>query len=265
MISVVIPMYNSEDTIISALESVKKQSAVDLISQIIVVNDGSTDNSLKVLREYAQSHKELPIELIDQPNGGVSRARNSGIRAAKAEFIALLDSDDEWLPDKIKIQVNLLKEHPEIDFLGGNSDKNYLKLLFKKIDSLYKANIKDLCIKNFPETSTAIFKREKVIDLVGFYDEIQRYAEDGNYNLRICSKCNYYHLPIPLIRYGGGKPGFGFSGLSANLLGMYQGNVKNIRELKQNHLINTEFYLFLRIFYWAKYIRRVIITKTRKK
>jgi glycosyltransferase involved in cell wall biosynthesis len=261
-ISVVIPMYNSEKTIIRSLESIRNQTAFDLISEIIIVNDGSTDNSFKVAKEYANTHEEMPIIIINKVNGGASAARNVGMKTAKCNYIALLDSDDEWLPNKIKIQMKTMREHPEIDFLGGDSNGVNLKILFKKIDKLYKASVKDLCIKFFPVTPAAVFKK-KIVEEMGYFDEEQHFAEDGNYFLKICANYNYYHVPIQMVNCGGGKPAFGYSGLSANLKGMYEGNIKNIKGLKRDSIISQEFYLFLRVFYWMKHIRRIVITKLR--
>lgn len=260
--SVIIPMYNSKDTIISTLNSIKNQTAFEYIQDIIIVNDGSTDNSLAMVKTYAERNKIMPIIIIDKINEGVSKARNTGINAAKGKWIALLDSDDIWLPKKLELQLKIIQEYPEVDFLGGDIDNEGLIILWKKIDYLYKAKIADICIKTFPQTSTAVFRKE-IFERIGGYDEKQKYAEDANYFLKICANYNYYHLPIQMVYYGGGKPGFGFSGLSANLKEMYKGSIKNIKELKNNNNISTQFYIFLRIFYWAKYVRRIIITKMR--
>ncbi len=259
-VSVVIPMYNNEDTIIRTVESVRNQTALNLISEIIIVNDGSTDNSLNVLQEYENSHKEMPIKIIDKVNGGASSARNAGLKEVNCEYIALLDADDEWLPNKIETQMKTIKEHPEIDFLGGDYNGVNLRILFKKVDTLYKASVKDLCLKFFPVTPSAVFKK-KIVDEIGYFDENQKFAEDGNYFLKICTNYNYYHLPVQMVVCGSGKPTFGCSGLSANLKGMYDGNIKNIKELKRDLIISNKFYIFLRVFYWGKYIRRIIITK----
>lgn len=261
-VSVVIPMYNSAKTIVRTLQSVRNQTEFRLISEIIIVNDGSTDHSFDVTHEYADTHKEMLIKIINKVNGGASSARNVGMKHAKSEYIALLDSDDEWLPNKIEIQMKTLKDHPEIDFLGGDYNDLKLHVLFKKVDKLYKANVKDLCIKFFPVTPSAVFKK-KIIEEIGYFDEKQHFAEDGNYFLKICAKYNYYHLPVQMVICGSGKPEFGCSGLSANLKGMYEGNIKNIKELKKDSIISGSFYIFLRVFYWMKYIRRILITKLR--
>lgn len=261
-ISVVIPMYNSINTIFNTLDSIKNQTAIDKIIEIIIVNDGSTDNSLEIVKKYKTENENLPIVIIDKLNGGVSTARNKGMNVAKGDWIALLDSDDEWLPNKIECQIRIIKENPDVNFLGGPFNENKLKIFWKKIDRLYKAKVSDICIKNFPQPSTVIFKKE-IFDEIGGFDENQRYAEDGNYFMKICNKYNLYYSPQLLIIYNNGKSGFGDRGLSANLKGMYEGNIKNIKELKRDLIISSSFYVFLRVFYWVKYIRRILITKSR--
>ncbi|WP_461206122.1 glycosyltransferase family 2 protein [Clostridium sp. DL1XJH146] len=262
VVSVVIPMFNSENTILNTLNSIKNQTALRLVKEIIVVDDGSTDKSLSVVKEYKIGNSELPIIIIDKENEGVSSARNAGMKIAKGEWIALLDSDDKWLPNKIETQIRIIEKNPSIDFLGGNLEDKNLKILWRKTDTLFKAKIKDICLKMFPQTSTAIF-RKTIFQEIGGYDENQNYAEDGNFFMKICSNYNYYHLNKRMVFFGDGKPEFGFSGLSANLNNMHKGNIKNINELKSNSIISKKFYLFLRAFYWLKYVRRIIVTKIR--
>lgn len=259
-ISVIIPAYNAERTIKRALESIKNQTALSKILEVIIINDGSTDKTKDIITTYQMENPEMNICVINQENGGVSKARNAGLKVARGKYIALLDSDDEWLPNKLKRQYEIMKQKPEIDFLGAAIDEKPLKILFKKIDKLYKANLKDICIKCFPQTSTVIFKKA-VLDLVGYYDENQNYAEDGNFYQRVCLACNYYYLPEKLVDYDNGKQGFGQSGLSENLKEMYIGNVKNLLDLKDN--ISFLFYISMRFFYYIKYIRRILITKLR--
>lgn len=259
-ISIVIPMYNSENTILSTLNSIKNQTALHSILEVLVINDGSTDRSQKIVGKFIRNNQHVPVILINKKNGGVSSARNTGLSLAKGSWIALLDSDDEWLPNKIEMQIRIIEEMPNIDFLGGAIDDGEMKILWRKIKGLYKADVKDLCLKMFPQTSTAIFKKS-IFNQIGGYDENQNYAEDGNYFLKICSRFNYYYMPIKMVVYGSGKRAFGSSGLSSNLNGMYNGTVKNIKELKHDSIIGLGFYSFLRIFYWIKYIRRVFVTK----
>ena len=95
MISVVIPAYNAESTIVDCINSVLRQTRVDLVDEILVVDDGSLDNTVKYIRDEIDSNI---VRIISKENGGVSTARNAGIKNAKGKWIALLDSDDVWKP-----------------------------------------------------------------------------------------------------------------------------------------------------------------------
>jgi len=114
MISVVIPLYNKEKQIAGTLRSVLSQSFQDF--EIVIVNDGSTDGSAE---EVARIN-DPRIRLINQPNAGVSAARNRGITEAKGEYIALLDADDEWHHDYLATQASLIKKYPECAVFATN-------------------------------------------------------------------------------------------------------------------------------------------------
>lgn len=263
-VSVVIPVYNGEETIIDALESVKKQIAVSSIVQIIVIDDGSTDNTNKIIQNYKMENSQLPIEIIRQDNRGVSSARNEGLKLAEGEWIAFLDSDDEWHDNRLSRQFEIIIQNPEIDFLGAGYNDKPLNILGRKITHLYKANVKDLTLKYFPCTPS-ILMRKKIFDEIGGFNEAWRYAEDGQYYTRICMKYNYYYLPEHLVDIGHGKRTFGEKGLSGNLKGMYEGNVHIIRDLRKDKVISIPYYCFLRMFYYAKYLRRIAISKLSNK
>ena len=104
--SIIIPLYNKEDFIADTIKSVLNQTFTDF--EIIVVNDGSTDNSLKEL----QSIKDHRIITIQQKNQGVSIARNNGIKNAKGDYITLLDADDEWKPNHLELFYKTIKQFP---------------------------------------------------------------------------------------------------------------------------------------------------------
>ncbi len=116
-VSVIIPTYRHRDFVLATLESVWAQSFADF--EVIVVNDGSPDDTEAVLQPLAQSGR---IRYIVQPNGGQASARNRGIAEAKGEFIALLDDDDLWLPDKLQWQVDALRSHPEAAVVYGRAE-----------------------------------------------------------------------------------------------------------------------------------------------
>ena len=125
-ISVVIPMYNAENTIVTALDSIKNQT-YKCNYQILVINDGSNDNSKKKVEEYILENPKMNITLVNQANSGVSKARNEGLRRAEGDYIALLDSDDEWLPEKIEKQIALFEKDNNIDLLGTNRNNEHVK------------------------------------------------------------------------------------------------------------------------------------------
>lgn len=113
MISVIIPLYNKEAIVEQSLRSVLSQSFRDF--EVVVVDDGSTDRSAEIVRCI----NDPRLHLVSQENGGPSKARNTGVREGKGEWILFLDADDELLPDALKHFHQLAEEHPEIDmFLG---------------------------------------------------------------------------------------------------------------------------------------------------
>ena len=176
--SIIIPAYNSEATIIRALESIRKQTAIEQIMEVIVVNDGSKDNTAKLVNEYKEQNPKFPLILINKINGGVSTARNAGLKIAKGSWIALLDADDEWNSNKLQRQFDIIRKNPEIDFLGGNHVDRDIKILWKKITHLYSPTVNELCIKMFPQTSTVVFKR-KIYGKVGGDGETRTDCEAG--------------------------------------------------------------------------------------
>jgi len=105
LISIIVVTYNRAHYIKDALDSIKRQTFKDY--EIIVVDDGSTDNTKEVLKDYGE------IRYIYQEHAGISKARNTAVKAAKGKWIATLDSDDLWKEGKLQKQVNYLKYHPD--------------------------------------------------------------------------------------------------------------------------------------------------------
>lgn len=263
-ISVIIPMYNAQETIIRALDSIKNQTYL-CDYEIIIVNDGSTDDSKKVVEEYQKQNPKLNIILINQPNGGVSKARNQALKRATGDYIAFLDSDDEWLAEKTEKQMKIFQQNKEVDLLGTNrNDEYFVSFLGTKFNHLTKITSKLLLKKTFLVTPSVIFKRG-ILSVVGFFDEKQRFAEEGDYWIRICNENNCYLLNESLVITGGGKPSFGHSGLTSNLWQMEKGELKNLKTAYTLNIINYFEYILFNIYSIMKYIRRIIIVKLRKK
>ncbi|MTB61755.1 glycosyltransferase family 2 protein [Streptococcus uberis] len=262
-ISVIIPAFNAEKTIERALDSVRLQSSPELILEVLVIDDGSTDQTAKIVNNFQEKYNDFPLRLISKINGGVSTARNRGMEEAQGKWLALLDSDDEWSLNKLEVQANIINENSEIEFLGANHTDKPLKILGKVIKDLYKPNIKELCIKTFPQTSTAIFKR-KIFEEIGGYDESRRYCEDAQFFNKICINYGFYFIPNQLSIYDGGKRGFGVSGLSGNIKAMQEGVRANMKELRQQKNISLIFYLFITCYNEMKYLRRILIMKWKR-
>lgn len=261
-ISVVIPAYNASATIIEAISSVENQVLEDKVSmELIIVNDGSSDNLIDVINGYRKSTK-YKINLINKDNGGVSTARNIGIDNAEGDWIAFLDADDVWLPNKIQKQIEIIRKQGDINFIGCARNDEELSILGRKVDGLYRASCHDLLIKMFPQTSTALV-RKSILSQVGNYNETMTHSEDGELWLRICSEGGFYYMPESLVITGGGKENFGASGLSANLEKMHLGSLKMLRIACDNKIISKTAYLGFKAFYYAKYLRRLLLVKMR--
>ncbi|KKH17589.1 hypothetical protein DU48_06245 [Methanosarcina mazei] len=119
-ISVVVPLYNKELYVERAITSILNQTFQDF--EIIVVNDGSTDNSAKVVMNIRDSR----ISLIQQENGGVSKARNTGIQKSKSELIAFLDADDEWMPGFLEKILKLRNKYPSAGIYAMSMKNEYI-------------------------------------------------------------------------------------------------------------------------------------------
>lgn len=114
-VSVVIPTYNHQQYLPSTLDSVFGQTFTDY--EVIVINDGSPDDTAALLKPLAESSR---IRYIEQPNAGQAAARNRGLKEARGEFVALLDDDDIWPADKLEWQVGRLRESPQVGLVAGD-------------------------------------------------------------------------------------------------------------------------------------------------
>ena len=198
-ISVVIPSYNRAHTLQRALQSVFDQSST--VDEVILVDDGSTDDSAAMVA------KQFPgVSIIRQPNGGVSSARNRGIEAAQYKWIALLDSDDCWLPHKIKAVRDAALKHP--GFVLYHSDEIWVRRgvrvnpmqKHRKSGGWIFAQCLPLCAIS---PSAAVIQKSALQDL-GLFDESLPACEDYDLWLRLCHCFPVHYIEQPLItKYGG--------------------------------------------------------------
>lgn len=259
-ISVVIPMYNSEKTIIRAINSVLTQEFEEL--EIIIVNDGSKDESQKAVEDYISKNSlNSKIKLINKKNGGVSTARNQGMKLSKGDYIAFLDSDDEWLQGKLKEQISYMERNKNVLMTGTTMNGHVFKKFFcKNFSETTEITLKNLLFKNFFQPSTVIIRKE-IIAKIGYFDENQRYAEEGNYFYRIANKYKCVLINKSFLNFGDGKPGFGHSGLSGNLKEMEKGELKNLKFAYNQNYISRPLYTYAIIYSVLKYLRRLVIVK----
>jgi glycosyltransferase involved in cell wall biosynthesis len=254
-------MYNAASTIVDALESVRIQNYGNDL-EIIIINDGSNDNSLDIAAKYRLDHPYLNIEIISKENGGAAGARNAGIRAANGDFIALLDADDEWLENKLKILMPYFN-NKEIDCIGSGRNGKPLKVGFKDIKELTRIYPADLVFRWNPCTPSVIF-RKSIIKKIGLYNETLSYAEDCEYWGRIAHYCGFYVIPDSLVITGHGKHDYGQSGLSNNLMKMHKGELYAINNAYSIGGISWVVCCLAKIFARIKYIRRINILLLRK-
>jgi glycosyltransferase involved in cell wall biosynthesis len=226
LVSVIIPAFKSESTIASTIESVLSQTYKYF--ELIVVDDGSPDNTAGVVDKYRDR-----LTYIRQANGGVSRARNTGIEASNGTYIAFLDSDDIWKENKLEVQMMFFQKHPEVDLIASgfrhrksnhnidnmdyknsfNIFKEYgfkLDDIFDKKSSLFQNNNQyifywgdiypSLFLGNFILPSSVLVKKEALKE-VGLFDERYRIAEDTELFLRFSQKYTIGFIDNPLLYY----------------------------------------------------------------
>jgi len=198
-ISVVVPTFNRGHTLPRALDSILCQRLP--ATEIIVVDDGSQDGTEDLIRRrYSQ------VRYLRKPNGGVSSARNRGISAADGDWIAFLDSDDAWLPDKLAAQCAALGEHPnsrlchtqEIWIRHGRW-VNQMNKHAKSGGYIFRA-----CLPRCVISPSAALLHRSLFDELGIFDEALPACEDYDLWLRICATEPVVFVPAPQIRkYGG--------------------------------------------------------------
>ncbi len=199
LVSVIIPTYNRGWILKEAIESVLAQDFTDF--ELIVVDDGSTDNTSEILGEF-----ESDIRVIRQTNTGVSAARNRGIQASVGRWIAFLDSDDLWLSQKLSHQVDFLRSHA--DALICQTEEQWIrngvrvnpKVRHHKFSGLIFERSLELCLVS---PSAVMISKDLFIE-VGLFDESLPACEDYDLWLRVSCRFPVYLIETPLIIKRGG-------------------------------------------------------------
>ena len=196
-VSTIIPTYNCESYIKETLESVLSQTYKDI--ELIVVDDGSTDRT----REIIESFKPRLKYILQDKNTGPSAARNKGIEQAKGKYIAFLDHDDVWMPNKIEEQIKLLESNKK-DVALVYSDGYNVTPSGSQVSALFDITkphrgfvFEELLSDNFIPTSSVVVKKE-ILREVGRFNERFLISQDFDLYLRIaeCHKIDFVDLPL---------------------------------------------------------------------
>lgn len=199
-VSVVIPTHNRHEMLVKALDSVVLQTYNDL--EIIVVSDGSTDETDTVINEYKS--KDSRIHYISyHPNRGGNYARNIGIKNASGDYIAFLDDDDEWLPQKIELQMKEFIENPKVGlvYTGVNIIYDDLKVSYSSIPQKTGDLSKDMLITNCIGTTSSVMVSAKILKKTGLFDEKLKARQDYDLWLRVCQETEVGAVSLPLLNY----------------------------------------------------------------
>lgn len=255
-VSVVIPCFRCAGTIQRAVDSIVRQTQKP--AEVILVDDASGDDTLRVLKQIEQKYSGW-IKLIALPeNSGAASARNAGWAAATQTYIAFLDSDDAWHPQKIEIQYTYMSAHPEVALCGHS----YLRLTQDderpdwEISECAEQTIHKwlLMLSNRFVTPSVMLRR----DIGQRFVEKQRYMEDHMLWLLIaCSGGKVVKLSAPLAAIY--KRPFGVMGLSAQFWSMERGDLGNYRRLYRANFLNVFQLWALAVYSVLKYVRRLVI------
>ncbi len=198
-VSAIIPVFNRAETLIRALDSVAAQTRPP--DEVIVVDDGSTDGVEEIIARHYPG-----VRVIRQANAGVSSARNRGIAAASGEWIALLDSDDEWRPEKLERQTQALAEKPGYHLCHTNEIwiRNGRRVNEGRRHKKSGGNIFHKCLPLCVISPSSVVIRRELLRELGGFDESLPVCEDYDLWLRICARHPVLFVAEALtVKYGG--------------------------------------------------------------
>lgn len=211
LVSVVMPVYNAcrsdRRFLLCALESIANQTYKNV--ELIIVDDGSTDDTKAVCEDYLIRHPELRAQYLSKENGGQSSARNFGVKACSGKYVGFLDQDDEWYENKLELVIPWL-ENKQIDVLYTDADSidGDDKVTFGSIHLNHhcgwphpKKSIEDILFKDvFIMPGLMTIKKEAFEQIEGF-DEVLSGYEDDDLFLRLYEKFKVFYLPTPTLRW----------------------------------------------------------------
>lgn len=200
-VAVIVPVYNGAETVAEAISSVLAQSYRDF--EIVAIDDGSTDSSAVVLRSFAGS-----IRIITRPNGGISAARNSGLRESSSEYVALLDCDDTWMPTMLERTVAALHRDNACVMAYTNlsvSDSNGRPLNTALVgpEVAHAPTFDEMFATLWPIMPSAVVIRRHALEAIGgFAEEFRSYGfEDAYCWMRLREVGLFTYIPEPLVNW----------------------------------------------------------------
>jgi len=260
-VSVVIPAYRAKATIALAIESVAAQTMRPL--EVIVVDDGSGDGTADFVTALASRYETGWLKLLAlEHNEGAASARNAGWAAAQGEYVAFLDADDAWLPQKIEVQYAYLRGHPEVAVCGHRFGfEGDRQMQAEALPAIQAESIRPMrMLLSNPFVTPSVMVRA---DLPLRFHTGKRHMEDHLLWMEAAlDGFKVVRLSAPLAVIG--KAQFGESGLSADLWKMEQSELHNYRYLWESGRIGLLVALPLMIFSLAKYARRLLIVAARR-
>ncbi|AFY50940.1 glycosyl transferase [Nostoc sp. PCC 7524] len=198
LISIILPVYNGEKTIKETIQSILHQSFIDW--ELIVINDGSQDTTLDIINEFAD-HR---LHVYSFYNAGLAISRNRGIIKSKGDYIAFLDADDLWTPDKLACQFKALQENPQASVAYSWCNHIDESSHFLRNGSRISANgdvYAKLLVGNFLENGSNPLIRRQALLSVGEFEPSLNPAEDWDLWLRLASSYHFVLVPFPHVLY----------------------------------------------------------------
>ncbi len=255
-VSVIIPCYCCTNTIERAINSVANQTVRP--HEVILIDDASGDGTLEALLLLERAYPEWVKVVSLEHNQGAASARNAGWELASEPYIAFLDSDDAWHPQKIEIQYSYMTAHPEVVLCGHNHRLLKQNDIFPdwKVEGVEarKINKWELLVSNRFVTPSVMLKR----DVDQRFFEKQRYMEDHMLWMSVvCSGAVVCRLDTQLAAIY--KRAYGVTGLSSQVWSMERGDLGNYRRLYREKCINGLQLGMLGLFSLFKYLRRLVI------
>ncbi|MCD4694407.1 glycosyltransferase family 2 protein [bacterium] len=199
-VSVIIPTYNRADFLREAINSVLKQSFKDF--ELIVVDDGSTDNTKKIVLDFQERDERIKY-YYQKNSGGAASPKNFGIKKSSSDLIAILDSDDKWLSQKLEKQINFLEVNQGVDFIACDyflvSKRSAKKDLVKIIR--VKNVLENVLMRDYIGPGSGMIYRKKVFDVIGGFDEKLKSGQDWDMRIRLAGKFKFDFINEPLFYY----------------------------------------------------------------